>query len=251
MGENTKIEWCDHTFNYWIGCTNVSPACDHCYAEAWVTRFGRADLWKGNRHLTSPANRAMPRRWNRRAEARGVRETVFCGSMCDVFDNQVPKIWREGLFDLIRDTPFLDWLLLTKRPQNIRKMLPEDWGDGWPNVWLGTTVENRTELKRRAPVLAALPAAIRFWSVEPLLEDLGNLSVWLRDVDWVLVGGETRQDGRPRYMQPDWARSVRDQCRAAGVPFFMKQMTAKAPIPPDLMVRQFPMDLLREEARCA
>ena len=139
MGEQTGISWTDHTFNPWIGCTAVSAACDHCYAETLAKRYG----WDfAARRRTSENNWRNPRRWNRAAERDGVRRRVFCASLADVFDNQVPPEWRADLWDLIRACPSLDWQLLTKRPQNIARMLPDDWGDGWPNVWLGTTAEN-------------------------------------------------------------------------------------------------------------
>jgi protein gp37 len=146
--------------------------------------------------------------------------------MADVFDNQVPEQWRAELWELIRQTPALDWMLLTKRPQNIAKMLPADWGRGWPNVWLGTTTENQTEADRRIPHLRAVPAVIRFLSCEPLLS---QVRPDLARIHWVISGGESGPQHRP--MQPEWARSLRDQCAAAGVEFFHKQnggVTSKA-----------------------
>lgn len=178
MGENTKTEWAHHTFNPWLGCTKLSAACDHCYAETWADRFGLSELWAGKRRRTSAANWLKPLGWNRRAEAEGRRYRVFCASLADVFDNQVPVSWREDLWALIERTPNLDWLLLTMRPQNIVKMLPADWGAGWPNVWLGTTVENQQEADRRIPQLLSVPAQVRFLSCEPLLGPL-DLRRWL------------------------------------------------------------------------
>lgn len=249
MAENSKIEWTDHTFNPWIGCTKVSPACDHCYAEAWSKRSGLVE-WGGPRKRTSEANWKKPAKWNREAKAEGVRRRVFCASLADVFDNQVPDEWREALWCLIRATPNLDWLLLTKRPQNIHKMLPVDWnsgaGEGYFNVWLGTTAENQAEAARRVPHLLAVPTAVRFLSCEPLLEPIYNGGGWIfRDmgespnrIDWIIVGGESGHGAR--HMDPDWARELRDDCASAGVAFFMKQMTKKAAIPDDLMIREFP-----------
>lgn len=252
MAENSSIEWTDHTFNPWIGCTKVSPACDNCYAETWAKRGGNGHLWKP---LVQPRRSKTwrdPIRWNAKAEAEGRRHRVFCASLADVFDNQVDPAWREDLWALIHDTPHLDWLLLTKRPQNIAKMLPGTdgrwpsdysrgvWGDGWPNVWLGTTVENQAEADRRIPHLLAVPAKVRFLSCEPLLgpvEPIGLKSHldqrgnW-RDgggIHWVIAGGESGPGARP--MHPDWARSVRDQCAAAGVPFLFKQWGEWAPPP--------------------
>lgn len=309
MAENSAIEWTDHTFNPWVGCTKVSPACDHCYAETWAKRTGNATLWQGERRRTSGSNWQLPIKWNRRAQimhhawAEGIhlhggdealciangfikprRPKVFCASLADVFDNQVPERWRWDLWHRINQTPYLDWLLLTKRPQNIAKMLPTEeigapaWGEGWPNVWLGTTAENQTEADRRIPHLLAVPAAVHFLSAEPLLGPL-ELRSWLpgddgcegcddggeggtpacqrptqpradqcprlREVihstegppdangtptwmncdrvtlDWVIAGGESGPGARP--MHPEWARSLRDQCAAAGVAFLFKQ----------------------------
>lgn len=239
MGE-TKIEWCDFTFNPWVGCTKVSPACDHCYAEGWAKRTGQSALWAGERRRTSEANWRGPIKWNRDAERDGVRKRVFCASLADVFDNQVPTEWRDDLWGLIEQTRSLDWLLLTKRPQNIKKMLPRQWQGGWPNVWLGTTAESQDELAKRRGALLSVPAAVHFLSCEPLLERvwLPALDSYWFPLDWVICGGES--GGGAREMDPKWARSLRDECAEMGIAFFMKQMTKKAPIPDDLLVRQFP-----------
>lgn len=232
MAENSKIEWTDHTFNPWTGCTKVSPGCDHCYAEGWAKRSGAVKWGAGEpRRRTSEANWKLPLKWNRQAAAEGRRFKVFCASLADVFDNAAPQEWRDDLFALIRQTPSLDWLLLTKRIGNVAKMLPADWGSAgfepyYPNVWIGATITNPAEMLRDAPKLKGLPARVRFWSVEPLLEDLGPLT---RDLlpEWVIVGGESGPGARP--MNPHWARSIRDQCEAAGVPFLFKQWGEYAP----------------------
>jgi len=241
VGENSKIEWCDHSWNPWVGCTKVSPACDNCYAEGWAKRTGQAGLWNGERRRTSVAYWREPAKWNRDAERDGVRRKVFCASLADVFDNKAMPSWRADLFDLIFATPHLDWLLLTKRPQNIRDFFPSyPRGKIWPNIWLGTTVENQVEADRRIPHLLAVPAAKRFLSCEPLLGPVDLMQKTWRDcyieeyggagkefvpmlvgIHWVIAGGESGPNARP--MHPDWARSLRDQCRAAGVPFFFKQ----------------------------
>lgn len=244
MAENSKIEWTDHTFNPWVGCTKISPACDHCYAESWAKRAGSPELWAGSRRRTTAANWRQPIKWNRDAEASGVRRKVFCASLADVFDNQADPIWRRDLWNLIMDTQWLDWLLLTKRPQNIEKMLPERWA--WPvrghlsNVWLGTTVENQDEADRRIPQLLSVSAAVHFLSCEPLLGKvhLPAKDTYWHPLDWVICGGES--GGHARMMEERWARQLRDQCASMDVAFFMKQMTSKKPIPDDLMVRQFP-----------
>lgn len=224
MAENTHIEWCRHTFNPWVGCTKLSPACDHCYAESWAKRAGNPKLWQGERRRTTASNWQQPLKWDRQAVSAGRRDRVFCASLADVFDNQVPTRWRDDLWHRIEQTPNIDWMLLTKRPENIAKMLPtpeaghQPWGDGWPNVWLGTTVED-AERKRRIGVLRNVPAVIRFLSCEPLLGDLGEIS--LAGINLVIVGGESGPQARP--MHPAWARSIREQCAAAGVAFFFKQ----------------------------
>lgn len=226
MAENSLIEWTHHTFNPWIGCTKVSPACDHCYAEAWDARGlqGLPTRWgpRAERTRTSAGNWSKPLAWNRKAKSEGTRYRVFCASLADVFDNHrsiLPE-WRADLWRLIDATPHLDWLLLTKRPQNIPKMLPADWGNGRPNVWLGTSTENRTEMLRRGEALAAVPAVVRFWSAEPLVGDLGPVPRSIMP-DWIITGGENGQHFRP--VDPDWFRRLRDICADAGVPFLFKQ----------------------------
>lgn len=248
MAENSKIEWCDHTFNPWVGCTKVSPACDHCYAEGWAKRTGQAALWSGQRRRTSETYWRQPYKWDRQAASLGRPARVFCASLADVFDNQVPHEWRGDLFEMIDATPNLDWLLLTKRPQNIAKLLAEcnscnnitNFAKLWPSVWLGTTVENQEEMTRRGGHLLNVPATVHFLSCEPLLEcvRLPPPDTLRHSLDWVITGGES--GGQARLMRPEWASSLREQCFEMGVAFFMKQMTKKAPIPDDLMVRQFP-----------
>lgn len=231
MAENSNIEWTTHTFSPWIGCQKVGPGCDHCYAETWDARGlqQRESRWGTHaaRTLTSAGNWRKPIRWNKDAEIKAAigvteRPRVFCASLADVFDNHASILpeWRAALWALIRATEHLDWMLLTKRPGNIAKMLPPDWGSGYPNAWLGCTITSREEMLRDAPKLARLDAKVRFWSVEPLLGDIGDMP---RDLmpDLVICGGESGAHARP--MHPDWARSLRDQCVAAGVPFFFKQ----------------------------
>ena len=237
MAENSKIEWTDHTFNPWMGCQKVSAGCDHCYAETLMDhRYGKVQ-WgpNGERKRTSPANWRKPLQWAR--EANGKRPRVFCASLADVFDNKAPAGARDDLFALIRATPELDWLLLTKRPENIGKMLPADWGAGYPNVWLGTTCEDQPAYDRRWRVLRDIPARVRFISYEPAIGplDLGIFAPW---PDWLICGGESGPGAR--HMPVDWAASVMSQCGRRGIAFFMKQMTGKKPIPADLLVRQWP-----------
>jgi protein gp37 len=171
-------------------------------------------------------------KWNAQAEREGRRFRVFCASLADVFDNAAPAAWRQDLMSLIVRTPHLDWLLLTKRVGNAKRMLSDaSMHDGLlltandeyrppANLWVGATIVNREEMLRDAAKLKATPAAVRFWSVEPLLEDLGVIPRELMP-DWVIVGGESGPGARP--MSPDWARRLREQCAVAGVPFLFKQ----------------------------
>jgi len=287
MGEQTAIEWTDHTFNPWWGCQKISPACANCYAEGVGARFGGGErLWGrdhgirtfGDEHWNDPI------RWNRKAEKAGVSAKVFCGSMCDVFEARADLVaHRNRLWRLIGATPHLTWLLLTKRPELAQVKVPArwlpSWNGEWPsNVWIGTTVEDQQRADERIPHLLRIPAPVRFLSCEPLLGPV-DLGYWLeildncscgwrgeeqdhdecpecggtlitttgqeqsdrfhsgeryataqgeRDVDgwepisWVIAGGESGPRSRPSH--PEWFRSLRDQCTAAGVPFFLKQM---------------------------
>lgn len=242
MAENSKIEWTDHTFNAWVGCTKVSGACDFCYAEGWAKRTGHPELWNGKRRQTSPAYWLQPLKWNAAAEAARKRARVFCCSLADVFDNQAPQEWRNDLFNLIYRTPWLEWQLLTKRPQNILKMVKA--AGGLPsNAALGTTTEDQKEANRRVRHLQRAAAKLRplysFLSCEPLIGpvDLYEAgAIVMRgdcipdedlSIDWVICGGES--GGKARPMHPDWARSLRDQCAAAGIPYHFKQWGEWAP----------------------
>lgn len=247
MAENSKIEWTDHTFNPWIGCTKVSPACDHCYAEAMMdTRYGRVQWGSGrDRVRTSAANWQLPRRWNRQAEAAGKRPFVFCASLADVFDNEVDPLWRRDLFDLIEATPSLIWLLLTKRIGNVMKMTDPLEGHRWipPNVAIGATMANQEEYDRDRMKLRGLGVLFTFGSFEPLL---GPVILDKNAPDWIIVGGESGSGARE--MNPQWARDLRDASQRLNRKFFMKQMTSKAPIPADLMIREFPQPRHAEAA---
>ena len=297
MAESTKIEWADATFNPWMGCTKVSPACKNCYAERDMDhRYGRV-AWgpNGTRVRTSDANWRKPLMWNRKAAAEGRRLRVFCASLADVFedwqgdirDSHGGNLWitpdgkyesqamtngrsdfvfresgcrratmddlRRDLFALIDQTPNLDWLLLTKRPENVLDMtLRAQHGTpgGWwfkslltcpANVWIGTSVESQEWAEKRVPELLKIPAAVRFLSCEPLVGPV-EVSRWLESSDgfciaddlspihrkdggtgihWVITGGESGPDARP--MHPNWFRSLRDQCESVGTPFHFKQ----------------------------
>lgn len=316
MSENTKIEWCDATFNPWEGCTKVGPGCDHCYAETRNARYGggTAINWGPGapRRRTSAANWAKPVAWNKEpfyqcacgwrggeksldeqdggifdglpacpscdsVELQPARRRVFCASLADVFDNNVDPRWRAELFALIHKTPNLDWLLLTKRIGNVNSMVEEAcdllpvpegyqslWAQGdWPaNVWLGATIVNQAEADRDIPKLLAVPARFRFLSMEPLLNHVdlklmarsfgfpkhitreGHAVGMPQGIHWVIAGGESGPGARP--MHPLWARSVRNQCLAAGVPFLFKQWGEWGPVDaqkkPPLQLDEWPKD---------
>jgi protein gp37 len=229
MGDTTKIQWTDHTFNPWIGCAKIDPACKNCYAAvdtfARVSRGKGVELWGVNaeRHRTSADNWKKPATWNRAATKAGVRSRVFCASLADVFEDRADlDPWRRDLWAIIRATPSLDWQLLTKRPENIARCLPADWGDGYPNVWLGTTAGDQAGADKRLPVLAQVPAVVRFVSYEPALESVEWAAHFAaRKFHWLIVGAESGPIHRP--MDEAWVRVARDQCAAAGVEFFYKQ----------------------------
>jgi len=252
MSANTKIEWADHTFNPWEGCQKVGPGCDHCYAETRNARFagGQAINWGPGapRRRTSAKNWNLPIKWNAEAAAKGIRYRVFCASLADVFDNAVDPAWRDDLFRLIEATPNLDWLLLTKRIGNVQHMVWPRWMQvGFPpHVWMGATIVNQEEADRDIAKLQALPARVRYLSMEPLLGPVvlygfmagdGHDAPYFKEhIDWVIVGGESGPGARP--MHPDWARSLRDQCESAGVPFLFKQwgewaQTDESPVHPE------------------
>ena len=306
MSEHTAITWCDSTFNPWVGCSKISPACDNCYAERFMDhRLHRVQWGAGQpRQRTSEANWRLPLAWNKRAFVecpqcgwRGeweqanvragccprcnhlprtyklARRRVFCASLADVFDNEVEESWRHDLFNLILSTPTLDWLLLTKRIGNVAGMVPVSWlsDPGWPpNVRLGITICNQPEAGRDIEKLLRLGCP-NFLSIEPMLSAIdvapglvgcdhgsrpgpggsGGVTCSRCDgtghgcrIDWVICGGESGPHARP--MHPDWVRSLRDQCAAAGVPFHLKQITQRGrPVPmeqwpEDLRIQEFP-----------
>lgn len=286
MGAETKIQWTDFTFNPWIGCTKVSPGCKNCYAEtttrARVLRSQGHETWgKGaQRSRTSAANWKEPLRWNNLLSGPGDRRPrVFCASLADWLDAEVPIDWLADLLQLIHDTPNLIWQLLTKRPENFGSRLDmaldhglqsEDWLDAWyegkppDNVWIGTTAENQDCFNTRYRLLREIPAKVRFWSMEPLLTsidftDIHYASSFREAFHWVIVGGESGPGARPCHT--DDVRDLVSQCELAGVPCFVKQLGSNAVAagrdqkliamknkkggdpaewPEDLRVRQFP-----------
>ena len=283
MGKDSKISWTTDTWNPWIGCHKVSPGCKHCYAETLVMRMGRVFSIV---RRAAPATFNAPLKWNKHAATDFAiadvrrkeqdRQYVFTCSISDFFIEEADA-WRDEAWEIIRRTPHLTYQILTKRPERIAEHLPktcfrcgtpspgDDPADDaevdchhlwrpWPNVWLGTSVENQVYAEKRIPQLVNVPAVVHFLSCEPLLGPIDftkspryDNPLWienhgyLRDIEWVIVGGESGP--RFREMDLDWARSIRDQCRAAGVPFFGKQVSASRPearMPDDLDIREMP-----------
>jgi protein gp37 len=223
MAETTGISWCDATWNPWIGCTKISPACDHCYAERdngrrkWVAGWGAGVPRRRTKTWGDPI------KWNRTAALSGARPRVFCASLADVFDNEVPQEWREDLWLLIRHTPNLRWILLTKRIGNAAKMLPSYFPEHFPHVGLMSTLENQEVWDRDYRKLKAIPAAWHGVSAEPLLGpiDIGPMTFHFGPVDWIITGGESGAGFRPLDM--DAVRFMRDQCARNGITFHHKQ----------------------------
>jgi len=229
LAENTEISWTDYTQNFWWGCTNIAPGCDNCYAAAFDRRVG-GNHWASPENtgadkprLTKDANWQKPYRWNRQAESDGVRRRVFCGSMMDWCDKNAPQGARDRMWHVIRETPWLDWQLLTKRATLIERCLPDDWGDGYDNVWLGVTVENVEFGFPRIDALSKIPAKVRFLSCEPLLEHLVDLYDFepMSEIDWAIIGGES--GSRARNMERDWATSLIQDLDLWDIPIWFKQ----------------------------
>lgn len=264
MGQDSAIQWTDHTFSPWHGCEKVSPACAHCYAEAISKRIGQR-IWGRDapRRFLSDNHWKQPRKWNEAAHAAGVPAKVFCASMADVFEDREDLIpHRARLFDLIESTPHLTWQLLTKRPEMVMHHVPVSWEKAFPaNVWMGTTVEDQRRANERIPYLLDVPARVRFLSMEPLLGavdltdirsgcghkdgcdsdvmsafcgysvcDHGHGQGLRRGINWVIAGCESRGSHAGRPTNEDWLRSLRDQCSAANVPFFLKQTSVDGKI---------------------
>lgn len=255
MAENSSIEWTTHTFNPWIGCTKVSAACDNCYAEEWNNRFDGGANWGPHAPRRRTKTWGNPVKWNKQAEGASARPRVFCASLADFADNHksIQPEWRQDLIDLIDQTPNLDWLMLTKRPQNVMRLY--EWRNRPipDNIWIGTTVEDQKTANQRIPHLLGIPARVRFLSCEPLLGPVDleyPKGIWpdgpphccsgydcgckgmptepplIYDLNWIITGGESGNNHRPD--NADWYRSLRDQCAAAGVPFLFKQWGGKS-----------------------
>lgn len=224
MGEKSIIAWTENTFNPWMGCVEVSPGCDHCYARELVQNRMHLSLWGrlGPRQRTSASYWRKAYQWNAEAQRRRASMLVFCGSLCDwAEDHPALDEIRVDLWNLIRATPYLTWQLLTKRAGRIAPRLPADWGQGYPNVWLGTSIESN-EYAWRADALRDIPAVVRFISYEPALGGIDRVD--LRGIDWLIYGGESGRGFRDHELQ--WARDARDRCARDGRAFFYKQSAA-------------------------
>jgi protein gp37 len=230
MGAETKIEWTTHTHNLWWGCVEDGPECDHCYARAFAKRTGH-DVWGlGARRFFGQKHLDLPLKWNRDACLSDEKARVFCGSMMDIGERRNDDVGREmdrvraAFWPLIEQTPWLDYQLLTKRPQNMAALVPPHWmNDGFPNnVWMGTTAGDQAGWDKRVKFLKRLPARVRFVSCEPML---GPITADLDGISWVIVGGES--GGGSRATDLAWVQGLVEQCRIAGVPPFVKQFGAK------------------------
>jgi len=227
MGDATGIEWTSKTWNPWQGCTKVSPGCKHCYMFAEKTWYGQ-----------DPAVvvRSSPQTFNSPISVHGANATkgvpgswkwedgkmVFTCSWSDWFHKNADA-YRDDAWAIIKARPGLHFQILTKRPENIASRLPADWGpEGYPNVWLGVSVESQEYADKRIPVLSEIPAAVRFLSMEPLLAPVALSGT--ENIDWIIVGGESGRKARP--MDPAWARMIRDHCDEENIPFFFKQWGA-------------------------
>jgi len=217
MAENSKIGWTDHTMNFWWGCNKVSAECHRCYIGPIMQRAGRVPFNGPMRTV----NWKAPFKWERRAQETGQRYRIFTCSMSDFFHPGADQ-WRPEAWDVIRVCPNLDWLILTKRPEHIPDRLPSDWGDGYPNVWLGVTCGVRSSLSR-LPLLQQIPAHIRFVSAEPLLERINFRPYLDGRLHWLITGCEQAGKGKRRLMYLNWVRDIDRQCREAGIAHFFKQ----------------------------
>jgi protein gp37 len=245
VAEQTGIEWCDHTFNPWRGCAEVSPGCANCYAREFAKRNPSVLGEWGEGSARPGASRnyfRQPLVWNVKAAADLQRRRVFCGSMMDFFEDRpdVVGLRRSTVRMMIETEDWLDWLLVTKRPQNVERLWPTGVGLGhigpaavrgdisqYRNAWLGVTVEDQKRADERIPILCNIPAYVRFLSIEPLLEEVDiakHLHPGTGGVSWVIVGGESRQAGRCRRTWVEWVESVVVQCQQLKIPVFVKQL---------------------------
>ena len=251
MGDKTKIGWTirvvppgvdprypeglildGKTFNAWIGCLKVAPECAHCYAETQAIHW-KWNLWgpasskpefHTPRRVTSDAYWRQPAKWQKEAVTLGHRPSVFCASLADIFEDHPDIVEaRARLWEVIGECPDLNWLLLTKRPENTNWFAPKEWfRRGWPdNVWAGSSFGSQGRANSHMRYLLEVPASVRFVSYEPAIEDV-DFTPWIAELDWIICGGESGTGITPFNL--DWGRHCRDQCLEAGIPFFFKQV---------------------------
>lgn len=250
MAQNSKIEWTHHTGNLWWGCTKVHEGCDNCYAEALANRTGN-DAWGDSPRKATKSVWSDFLKWQAEAADKGEMLRIFVGSMMDIFEKPMPVTdWKGNLLpfktdhlrnrffeEIVHNCPNLMFLLLTKRPSNINKYIPESWKKTPPsNIMFGTSPVNQQTFETLVRHLKEVNGK-RFLSIEPQLDKitLGNLT----GIDWIIQGGESGHHKRPFNLA--WARSIRDECHALGVPYFFKQIDKIKQIPDDLLIRNFPV----------
>lgn len=255
---DSKIEWTDHTANLWWGCEKVGEGCVNCYAANLANRWGK-DLWGVEYREAKKAVWNDLKKWESQAKSEGRFHRVFVGSMMDIFEKSKPMVdhqsnylfkedhsdltsrnLRDRFFiDVVPESPHLMFLLLTKRPSNINKYIPLFWTKKQPrNVMYGVTVANNSDAQVAARALSKVEGKT-FWSAEPLLEELNLEDVFnIHKPDWVICGGESGHSKRP--FKKEWAVKLMNDCRAHGIPFFMKQIDKVEPVPEYLMVRELP-----------
>lgn len=266
MAENTAIEWCDATLNLWWGCTKVSDGCKNCYAETLSNRYKKNNWGPNGVRQEVKSWRTTLAKISKRAKAEGRRPRVFVQSMSDLFEGpetmggvnsenwKIVTRLRHEFRDAAIAHPHIDFPCLTKRPQRVKDLVPLGWFEDWPeNVWIGTSVEDQKTADERIPHLIRIPASVRFLSCEPLLGPVDLSCIGASDelsgcadddpfrlgfINWVITGGESGPNRRTCDLE--WMRSLRDQCKLAGVPFFGKQWDKVRPLPDDLMIREFP-----------
>lgn len=235
MGTQSKVEWTLHTWNPWQGCHKVSEACANCYMYREKKRYGQNPkvVVRSKSTFYAPLKRNRHGRWKWPDGDR-----IFVCSWSDFFHSAADQ-WRAEAWEIIKQRPGLDFMILTKRPERMVSCLPRDWRNGWSNVWLGVTAENQKRADERLPILLNIPAVIHFVTCEPLLEQL-ELASYLdgstgKNLDWIVAGSESGHNRRPSRVE--WFRSIRDQCQQARIPFFLKQMEVKGKL-----VKMAPLD---------
>lgn len=231
MGTDTSIEYADHTKSPWRGCSVKSAGCSQCFAREWARRWGKPELWlkNGPREIAAEGSWREFRTWNRMAEKEGRRHRVLCGTLCDVFEPHPGVIEaRKRLWGMIEETPWVIYMLFTKRPEEVNGMVP--WGSSWPgNAWLITSIEDQASAEERIPLLTGTHAPVKGLSIEPVISPIdfhvsADLRALLPQLDWGIIGGESGRRGRARPMELAWARCLVRQLGDAGVPRYVKQL---------------------------